>query len=96
MFRRIANLWRPRPTMTPQQILEQVGQLVDAWCERRALKPLRHVLAGFPLSNGLTDDWAGLLTALQNVRAFCRDVVTNHELATLDRCCSAIERLVYR
>ena len=69
---------------------------MDAWCGRRALQPLRFILAGYPLSSGLTDDWALLLTAFENIRAFCRDTIPQKELETVERCCSAIERIVYR
>ena len=47
--------------------------LVDQWCERRALNPLRRILPAYPLTNNLTDGWQMLYDALRDVRAFCRD-----------------------
>jgi hypothetical protein len=47
--------------------------LVDQWCERRALNPLRRILPAYPLTNNLTDGWHMLYDALRDVRACCRD-----------------------
>jgi hypothetical protein len=52
--------------------------LIDAWCERRCLSPLRQILNGWP-SNGLTDGAYELLDALQLARADGRDVATDFE-----------------
>ena len=51
---------------------QEMPRLIDAWCERRCLKSLRHVLPHWP-HNGLTDGIAELKVALENVRAFGRD-----------------------
>jgi hypothetical protein len=64
-------------------IFTTLDSLIDAWCERRALKPLRYVLQGYPLSSGLTDDWHQLKEALENVRAFCRSELTRDEARRL-------------
>jgi len=74
----------------------RVAELVDSWCERRCLKALRWVLPGWPLTSGLTDDWASLLDALRNVRAFARDELTEVEQGSVDELASAVERIVYR
>ncbi len=53
--------------------------LVDQWCERRALGPLRRILPAYPFTNNLTDGWHMLYDALRDVRAFCRDDLTTAE-----------------
>ena len=47
--------------------------LVDGWCERRALNPLRRILPAYPLANNLTDGCHMLYDALRDVRAFCHE-----------------------
>jgi hypothetical protein len=53
--------------------------LVDQWCERRALCPLRIILQGYPLPNNLTDGWHMLYEAIRSVRALCREDLTAQE-----------------
>ena len=43
------------------EIQKSIKILVDQWCERRCLTALKYILQGWPLSSGLTDDWAELL-----------------------------------
>ena len=78
------------------QLLQAVQTLVDAWCDRRALRALRHILSGYPLASPLTDGWAELMTALKDVRAFARAEVTPEELRMVDECVRAIGRVVQR
>jgi hypothetical protein len=70
--------------------------LVEGWCDRRCPKALRAVLRGYPVSSPFTDGWGDLMIALQDVRAFAPDELTNAECATLDDCISAVERVVHR
>src|SRR5262249_41693960 len=58
---------------------ETVQFLVAGWCDRRCLKALRAILAGYPLTSPLTDGWGDLLRALQDVRAFAGDDLTEAE-----------------
>ena len=53
--------------------------LIDQWCERRALNPLRGILPAYPLTNNLTDGWHMLYDALRDVRAGCRDELSAAE-----------------
>ena len=53
----------------------RLGQLIDGWCERRALKPLRAILPYYPLPNGFTEDWALLAKSLKTIRVqFANDL----------------------
>ena len=70
--------------------------LVDSWCERRCLSALRFILQGYPLSSGLTDDWANLLKALEDVRAFSREDITDGDSKTLGDLIVFVQRVVYR
>jgi hypothetical protein len=76
--------------------VRQIEFLVDAWCERRCLRALREVLRSWPLSSGLTDEWAQLLDALEKVRAFARMELTDAELLKLDTLIHNVSGFVYR
>lgn len=67
-----------------EELFPILNQLVDMWCERRALPELRWILRGYPMENTLTDDWHHLQTALENLRAFCRDSMTGVERERVD------------
>ena len=55
---------------TPFAIIEK---LIDRWCDRRALKPLRHLLPVYPLNSVLSDGWFQLYRGLKDVKVFCKD-----------------------
>lgn len=82
--------------MDPIELQEDIGTLVDAWCDRRSLSALREILAGYPLSSPLTDSWGELLSALQGVRAFASDEITNQEADHLDQLITATSAIVSR
>jgi hypothetical protein len=52
--------------------------LVDRWCERRALRPLRQILEAWP-NPGLTDGYGALRDALARVRSLARDDLDDAE-----------------
>ena len=81
--------------MDPDDV-RAINQLVDAWCERRELRALREILSGWPLSSGLTDDYAQLLEALHSLRGVARDALTPTELDVIERLIPRVEQLVYR
>lgn len=76
--------------------LEIVNALVDAWCERRCLLALHHILQGYPLHNSLTDGWADLLRALEDVRAFASEQLTEEENQLVNELIDSIGRVVYQ
>ncbi|OOG40583.1 hypothetical protein [Rhodanobacter sp. C05] len=45
-----------------------LAQLIDSWCERRALRPLGAILRCYPRVSGLTDEWALLAQSLKTIR----------------------------
>ena len=79
-----------------ESLLESVAALVDSWCERRCLLALKIILQGYPLSSGLTDDWGSLLKALEDVRAFARDELTEEETKIVGELIGFVSRIVYR
>jgi len=58
--------------------------LIDGWCGRRALIPLRNLLPSYPRAQWLTDDCHELINALKDARA-CGDEVTPEERSALTK-----------
>ena len=81
---------------TSEGVLIGVRELVEAWCDRRCLIALRYALQGYPLHDELTDGWASLLDALQTVRAFAREDLTDDEKATVEVMIAEVSKVVYR
>jgi hypothetical protein len=77
-----------------EKILHDVDALVAAWCDRRALRALREILAGWPLVSGLTDDWGRLLAALERVRAFARKDLTEEEMEKVENSIRSVQRVL--
>ena len=79
--------------MTEQaDIFVVIDGLIDSWCERRALKPLRIVLPVYPPTNFLTDGLQQLCDALRDVRAVCKDDLSADELEKVGRVIVALQR----
>ncbi len=45
-------------------------RLIEAWCDRRELVPLKEILPGYLALNGLTDGWIHFYEVLSNLRAY--------------------------
>jgi hypothetical protein len=56
----------------------EISKLVDRWCERRALRPLRMVLPSWPPPNGFSDEWRAVWAAMRHVRSMCREELAQH------------------
>lgn len=75
-------------------IFISLNEMIDDWCERRALHPLRLILPAYPLHNMLTDGWAQPYDVLLDVRAFCTDVLTEEELRQINKIVVAIQSML--
>jgi hypothetical protein len=53
--------------------------LINSWCERRAIRPLRYLLGAYPEVLAHTDLQFELLEALKKVKALCHDDLTQEE-----------------
>jgi hypothetical protein len=79
----------------PERILRDVDELVGAWCVRRCLRALREILGGWPLQSGLTDDWGNLLAALERVRAFAGEELTEDEAETVEDLIHEVQQVIH-
>ena len=84
------GLEEPGADTKMRDVNQEVPKLIDAWCERRSLRPLRHVLPHWP-HNGLTDGIAELKIALENARAFGRDELLPVEERLLSELISGLD-----
>jgi hypothetical protein len=60
-------------------LFKTLDGLIDAWCERRALKPLHYLLRAYPAVIAHTDQKFELLDALKDVKGLCREDLTREE-----------------
>jgi hypothetical protein len=60
-------------------LCQKLDWLIDQWCERRALKPLRFLLAAYPGVLVHTDQFGDLLEKLRDVKGLCRSELTAEE-----------------
>lgn len=77
-------------------VFPKIDKLIDGWCERRALKPLRFILRSYPLSSGLTDEWGALLESLKDIKGLCGSELTSEEKKVLVEVINAVDDAVYR
>jgi hypothetical protein len=75
---------------------DAVAGLIDAWCGRRALGPLRVILGCYPILNNLTDDWAALAIGLKTIRVQHGRELAPEEMETLVQLQHLAESVVYR
>lgn len=82
--------------MTSEELGSKLDFLIDAWCARKELVPLRHILDGSQAINGLTDGWMELLKELQTIRAQYRPLLTPQELEVVIELQHEIDSYFYR
>jgi hypothetical protein len=83
-----------RMTSDNARLFRLLDDLIDRWCERRALHPLRLVLAGYPPAPALTDEWAELYAALRNLTRLPVDGLTSEERAGVADAHALIHRIL--
>lgn len=79
------------PMSNTNKVFRQIDALIDGWCERRALKPLRFILRAYPLCSGLTDEWGALLDSLKDIKGLCGNELTDEEKKLLVELVNAVE-----
>ena len=75
-------------------LFQILDELIDRWCERRALGPLRVVLAGYPLVTGLSDEWATLDATIRNLKGLAPDALPPEERALIGEAHALIHQLL--
>ena len=70
---------------------EKLDWLIEQWCERRTLRPLRFILQVYPGALVHTDQFGDLLEKLRDVKGLCRNDLTPQELTCLIEAINEIE-----
>ena len=73
-----------------------INDLVEAWCDRRALEPLSILLPAWLAFSGLTDSWHNLRDALRHLRAMTKESLTEVEREHLGRAIAMIDKALWR
>ncbi|HXQ49589.1 MAG TPA: hypothetical protein VN802_00715 [Stellaceae bacterium] len=81
---------------TTDQLFPALRQLIDAWCDRRALRALSRVLGAYLVFAGLTDSWGELRRALHEARVFARAELLPDELETIGAMIATIDQALAR
>lgn len=81
---------------TNEELFRELHGLIEGWCDRRCLLALRAILHGYPLTSAMTDGWGELLKALQDVRAFARDELTDAERDAVEECIRTVDRVLHQ
>ena len=77
------------------ELFRTLDELIAGWCDRRCLRALRAILHGYPMPSLMSDSWGELLKALQDVRAFARDELTETERRVVDECIRTVDGAVH-
>jgi len=82
--------------MDNNDVFSKIDILIDGWCERRNLKPLRYILRSYPLCSGMTDEWGELLESLKDIKGLCGKELTSEEKKVLIEVLNAVDDAVNR
>jgi len=77
-------------------IYQKLDWLIDQWCERRALRPLKFILRAYPRPLILTDDFGEVMDALRDVKGLCREELTKEELTQVISAMNELEDCMKR
>ncbi|HLY44218.1 MAG TPA: hypothetical protein VKQ73_01460 [Stellaceae bacterium] len=80
---------------TNEEFFAALRALILAFCDRHALRPLSHILGPYLAFNGLTDSWGELHQGLRNLRAFCRDELSDAELEAIGALIAAADKALH-
>lgn len=81
-------------TMTSPSLDALLAGLVNSWCDRRALSPLRCLLAAYPMHMGTSDEWHELWTALRNVRGLNEGQLLEAERSQAEDALRLVDRAI--
>ena len=73
---------------------QKLDRLIDQWCKRRALRPLRCLLPVYSGAEAHTDQFARLLEGLRDVKGLCRNELTPDEIKLVVESINELEDFV--
>ncbi len=72
-------------------LYQRLNWLIDQWCERKAVQPLRILLPAYPAAPVHTDQFYMLLEGLKDVKGLCRNQLSSEELGCVIASINEIE-----
>lgn len=78
------------------EIFVKIDRLIDGWCNKRSLKPLRYILKSYPFCNGLTDEWGMLLESLKDIKGLCGSELTSEEKKLITEIINAVDEIIFQ
>jgi hypothetical protein len=76
------------------RLFRLLDDLIDRWCERRALRPLAVTLAVYPPAPALTDEWADIYATVRNLKGLASDEILDGERAAVAEAHALIYRIL--
>jgi len=71
-----------------------IQELTNSLCDRRALGPLKYLLAGWPMMMATSDEWHALWSALRDLRGVAPHDLTDEEGALVDEAYRIVDRSI--
>jgi hypothetical protein len=71
-----------------------LDDLIDHWCERRALRPLSIILRAYPPVPHLTDGWAELHAAVRDLKGLAPDELPEGEVVAVSEAHAVIHHIL--
>ena len=78
-----------------EELFKKIDELINSWCERRALGALRFILNAYPLHNNLTDGWFALLNALKDIRNIEEECLIEEETEIVRDMIQSVEKALH-
>ena len=82
--------------MKTDEFIKEQEYLIDKWCTRKELNPLRHILNGISSLNGLTDGLEEMLGELQTIRSQYAQEIAEDEMEAVVKLIHATEAALKR
>jgi hypothetical protein len=73
------------------ELFALLDRLIDGWCEKRALRPLRILLRVYPMASPLSDSWHELRGALRDLRCLREPDISDSEAVAVEDGLRAVE-----
>ena len=83
------------PHLIEFNLFETLDDLINGWCERRALRPLGYLLPAYSGVLTPTHQQFQLLEALKNLKRLCRDYLTPEELRLVTQAHNFLEERLW-
>ena len=82
------------PMTMNSELSSILDNLIERWCDRRALGPLRLALVAYPATMSTSDEWHRLWAALRNVRGLNDIELPDPERQQVEQALRLVDRAI--